>query len=195
LERLIEHFPPEMLDPMLSEIVKDSIALSRHPFGNFVMQHVLEHAEPKHREMVVGAVYRELADTAMDHLQSPALDAHASNVLDKALSYTSVPDQRRLAVALLAQPGLLVKMACSRHGSSATQRLLMVVDGRLLAEAQTQLTGGSRAIQSKKDGKWFLKGFMEPSECGQYPGAFSKRALPSRRHRGKGRHPDCRAQV
>lgn len=130
LERLIEHFPPEKMGSFLAPIIEESLELSKHIYGNFVVQHVLEHGELAQRQRI--------ADLLLTDLPGIALDQHACSVLDKALSYGLPQDQARLAMALLDQE-LLVGMAKMRGSLAATQRLFRILDGSLLLEAKRQL--------------------------------------------------------
>lgn len=145
LERIMEHFPLSWLDDFIQDMLADTKELSRHMYGNFVMQHLLEHGEPPHRTRIISLLCNDLPGVA--------LDQHGCSVLDKALSYGVLEEQRQLATLVLRTHGLLAEMAKQRGGFAATQRLFKVVDGDLLEDAKTQLTQQARSILNTKHGK------------------------------------------
>jgi len=145
LERLIEHFPPHDLALFIGEVLEEALHLCRHVYGNFVMQHVLEHGEQTQKKRIIDVLCSDLAGVA--------LDQHACSVLDKALSYGSPSDQLLLAEQVINERGLLAAMATMRGGFAATQRLFRVVGGRLLEEARSQLASQAQDIQRTKHGR------------------------------------------
>merc|ERR1719188_1121689 len=92
LERLIEHFPPHSLEQLIDEILSDLKSLLGHPFGNFVVQHLLEHGDDLCKREIV----RNLCQDT-EELKTIAGHQYACSVLDKALSYGHVEDQVTLA--------------------------------------------------------------------------------------------------
>jgi len=177
LERLIEHFDPYELEYIVAEILKESFELIKHVYGNFVMQHILEHGLREQRQQIINALLLDL--------NGAALDQHACSVLDKALSYGNLDDQRKLARALLSEPGLLgsepgllAAMAGSRGGFAATQRLFQVVEGSDLAEARHQLGLAAADLQKTKHGKALIAavGAPELNTSGGYLGGASEGA-------------------
>jgi hypothetical protein len=147
LERLIEHFPRDKLVVFLDDVVIEAKALCLNPFGNFVIQHVLEHGSDDQKRRIVKVL--------KDNLQEIATDAHACSVLDKALSYTTF--QQELASAILEKEGLLADMAAQRGGFAATQRLFKVFQGDASAQAKRQLTAHLPELLSTKHGKMLLQ--------------------------------------
>lgn len=145
LERLIEHFPPDDLAFFIGEVLEETLHVSRHVYGNFVMQHVLEHGDQTHKKRVIELLCSDLAGVA--------LDQHACSVLDKALSYGSPNDHLLLAEQIVKEKGLLASMATMRGGFAATQRLFRVIRGQLLEEARSQLAAQAQEIQRTKHGR------------------------------------------
>jgi len=153
MERLIEHFPPEQLAECISDILHDAPELCKHVYGNFVMQHVLEHGDQGQRMLVIKALRQDL-----DRI---AIDPHACSVLDKALSYGVLADQRELARAILKHENLLADMAAQRGGFAATQRLFKVADQEMLLDAKRQLQVKAHDIQRSKHGKALLQALLK----------------------------------
>ncbi|CAK0788833.1 unnamed protein product, partial [Prorocentrum cordatum] len=118
LERLIEHFPRGRLECALRDILGNVETLSGDQYGNFVIQHLLEHGDDAQRRHIAGVVR-----------QNPALFVHgvsACGVLDKILTYGSWNDQVDIAERIVAQEPLLATMAASAHGFASTQRLFTI---------------------------------------------------------------------
>jgi len=135
LERMIEHFPcaPQVFPlwaQFLDGLLQNAATHSYHAFSTFIMQHLMEHGTEHHRQIIVQSVIQDL--------ESAALDSHASGVLDKALCFLQPNEQFLLASKILEIDGLLPRMISSNR--SAAERLLRIVNGALMAEAQRQLT-------------------------------------------------------
>lgn len=150
LERVMEHFPPKQIADMVNNMMVDAKYLIGHQFGNFVMQHLLEHGEEAQRRQLVAVIGGSPED-----LRSIAVHQHACSVLDKALSYVPVDDQRALALLVLNADGLLVEMASQRGGVAATQRLFKVIenDPELLQQAKAQLWDRRGELLTSKHGR------------------------------------------
>ena len=127
----------------IDDVLGDVRSISEDPYGNFVVQHILEHGGDEHRGRIVRALGADL--------RSAATHPNVCQVLNKALIYAAPEDQRSLVVAVVSQ-GLLADMAVQRTGFATTQRLLEVATGPLLQEAHQQLRADARRIESTKHG-------------------------------------------
>lgn len=224
LERLIEHFsvqeettttsapdaqqqksPAAKLDAYIEEVLKETKDLLKHPYGNFVLQHILEHGTPSQRRTII--------DTLKEKLDEFAMDTHASSVLDKALSYGDIEEQRELSWAIInckvhpqhsqehqrrsmdltnereAKIGkdetpLLALMAGSRNGFAATQRLFRVAQGdaALTLQAFKQLQMGESVIVGTKHGKALINSIIQQFQL----------PMPERRNTSNDRTPVAR---
>merc|ERR550534_2315164 len=56
LERVIEHFPQTDLSGLIDKLLCESKNLIGHPFGHFVMQHLLEYGAEHHKSRLVSAL-------------------------------------------------------------------------------------------------------------------------------------------
>lgn len=147
LERILEHFPLQNEDVayFVDGIMAQAIDLCRHCYGNFVMQHLLEHGMNAHRHRIVKIV--------LGNLNQLVLNPCASGVLDKALTYASPGDQRELAAKVLNTKGSLVAIACQRSGSAPTQRLFKVLGAEEHERALAVLREGLGQLQLTKHGR------------------------------------------
>lgn len=81
------------------------------------------------------------------------VDSYTSAVLRKALCHSSAEDQRSLVRAVIATPGLVVSLACSRHGSAAVQHMLQEMQGDDQTEIQRQLMAQVAVLRSSRYGR------------------------------------------
>merc|ERR1712070_579107 len=79
-------------------------------------QHILQHGTPEQQHW--------LSKVIQENIKLLASNNYALAVVSKALSFGSAADQVAVARAILNQKGLLVTMACSRHGQDAVKHLL-----------------------------------------------------------------------
>merc|ERR550537_1130640 len=78
LERLFEHCPAEQTRPLAEGVIENAYVLCRHPFGNYVVQHVLEYGTLSQKNAVVEAlIHGGVMQLAMHRV--------ASNVIERAL--------------------------------------------------------------------------------------------------------------
>lgn len=157
LERLIEHIPLEeatfhrgTMERWIADIIGNAADLGRHEFGNFVLQHLLEHGTDVHRSEIALVLLR------MD-IRDVATQQNLCLVFNKALTYASRCDQEALAERVISTPGVLVDMACQRNAFSATIRLFKVVSGPLLELARAQLARDEGLIRGTKHGRSLLE--------------------------------------
>jgi len=68
LERLIEHFPPSEIGCFIDDILSDLDTVSKDSFGNFVVQHILEHGDGEHRRRVARWLGNDIRAAALETL-------------------------------------------------------------------------------------------------------------------------------
>jgi len=161
LERLIEHFPAHALAGAVGEILGKVESLSDDHYGNYVIQHLLEHGGQGERKRIVEAIQGNVAHFACS--------TFACGVLDKALTYSSWGDQVDIVRRVLEQEPLLVTLATSPHGFASTQRLFQVAaaaDAALLELACQQLLAQPSldALAACKHGQSLLREVL-PEGC------------------------------
>eukprot|EP00429_Kryptoperidinium_foliaceum_P071030 CAMPEP_0176057730 /NCGR_PEP_ID=MMETSP0120_2-20121206/28756_1 /TAXON_ID=160619 /ORGANISM="Kryptoperidinium foliaceum, Strain CCMP 1326" /LENGTH=382 /DNA_ID=CAMNT_0017391245 /DNA_START=57 /DNA_END=1205 /DNA_ORIENTATION=- len=120
IERLLEHCRAPQIDAIVCEIINDSTALSSHPYGNYVVQHVLEHGPP--------CAKRQLAEHIGRCLPNLRFDGSMGAVVAKALACGEIECRLELARRVLAVPGLIRRMAPTRHGHIAVKLVLQLFE-------------------------------------------------------------------
>jgi pumilio RNA-binding family len=151
IERLLEHCPEDMTVPLTDAVVSDASALARHPYGNYVVQHVLEYGTDVHRNLLVSV----LVDTGIAFLAQHRI---ASNVIESALGRVCSADQQTIGLALLAAPQTLLVVGCSRYGTHVVNRLLEVLaPGPLRVQVVRQLLDNLPQIMESKHSKHLVE--------------------------------------
>jgi hypothetical protein len=92
--------------------------LCKHPFGNFVMQHVLEHGMPEHRQLLVAAL-RPVAGRLARH-------KIASNVIRMALMHADPEDSAELVQALAPDHQEMVSLGKHKIGSFVLREIKLM---------------------------------------------------------------------
>lgn len=121
LERLMEHCTEEQIGFLLDELFDDEQnleALARHPFANFVVQHIFEHGMASRKSHC----FRMLLPHVLQH----ATHKTASNVVQRMLEHADVTGQALIADAFLAGEGesSLETIAATRYGSFVVHSLV-----------------------------------------------------------------------
>lgn len=85
-------------------------ALARHPFGNFVVQHIFEHGLPERKSRCFQLL--------LPHVLQHATHKTASNVVQRMLEHADVTSQALIADAFLAgQHDLSLETIAATRGS------------------------------------------------------------------------------
>jgi len=114
LERLIER-KAYGTDALVAEVLADANQLCRHPFGNFVVQHVLKLGAPAQRRAIAEALHTDIQRLARHRV--------ASHVVRCALTHAAAEDRHLLVRALTADPDDLADLAHHHCGSYVVRQL------------------------------------------------------------------------
>ena len=106
MERLIEHCRSDQLRPLVEALLKDVLRLSNHKFGNFVVQHIMEHGTSEQKHFIA----TKIMDGMGKMHRCPLF------VFEMVLSQGLVEDRIRLRLELLGHhPQIITKAAKSRR--------------------------------------------------------------------------------
>jgi hypothetical protein len=145
VERLVEQCPLEIARGLLDQLVEDGVALCSHPYGNFVLQHMLEHAPPEHR--------RRLNQLLEQNVHVAETQCYVRAVLSKALAQAEGEELASLVRAILDRPGLLSSMARTRHGHAGVAHILRSLSGPDAAEVALLLEAEKSVFKSTRFGR------------------------------------------
>jgi len=121
--RVVEHsVGGEDFTELMDELLADALGLSRHQFGHYVMQSLLEHGSQEHRKRLVAAL--------CDDIRKSAHHRWASHVIETALSYCAAEEQHSIAVGLGTWDedanDAMVSLAQTQFGSFVIKALIRV---------------------------------------------------------------------
>jgi len=134
LQRLLEHCPQEQLYPLVVDLLQDAYALSTHIYGHYVVQHLLEHGSAVHIQCI--------CQMLIYNLPWVASSMYGVEVIGSALCHAGPEEQASLVSSLLSSPGLMARMASSRHGRVAAEKAL-----KLATETERQVALAALATQ------------------------------------------------
>merc|ERR1712107_228842 len=104
-----------------------------HPYGNYIIQTLLEHAPLECRTRLRQVLER--------HVHLAATECRARVVISKALECAEGDELMSLAHAICGHPDLLPGMACTRHGNTTVMQLLNL-DGEVSQDVRRLLLEG-----------------------------------------------------
>lgn len=142
IQRIFEHGLPEEEQTMfaslkdrrslLDELQEASLALAQDQYGNYVIQHLLEHSNTADRTKIVSMF--------STHFLSFSCHKFASNVVEKCVIYGTLSDRDRVLEEVLASSEATETMLRDQYANYVIQKMLDVLTG----EQREQLL---RAIQ------------------------------------------------
>jgi len=147
-QRLVERCVDEQISPLVEAVLASFSMISRHPCGNYVVQHLLSHAAPEHRH--------HLSQLVECEVRGLATDCFGGAVVSGALSTAPMEVQVSIARALVREE-VLDLIACTPHGHIAAIRTLQVLEGSEQEEARQILLAGESTLQASKWGSLVLR--------------------------------------
>lgn len=145
--RLLEHgasLPP--VAQLALEIANASQALRATRFGHHVLQTLLEHGTDAQRREVVATMY--------GHLHELAEHRNAAYVVEKALVFAALPEQRALALELFP---IFAHFAITEFGFRVAGALLRLPDEQLAQQARMLVAAHLAVLQTTKYGRRLLE--------------------------------------
>ena len=137
IQRVLEHCTPEQKSSgIMDEILREAAALAQDQYGNYVVQHVVQHGEPDHRRTVLATLAGRVATLARHKF--------ASNVVEKCLTYCGAEERQTMIDEMLGETEEnepLQAMMKDQFANYVVQKLLEVCD----ANQREQLLGRMKA--------------------------------------------------
>ncbi|KAJ1569158.1 Pumilio 2, partial [Nowakowskiella sp. JEL0078] len=111
--------------PLLDELHRYTLNLIQDQYGNYVIQHVLEHGKPQDKALIVGKVRGQVLQMSKHKF--------ASNVIEKCVAFGTRRDRQMLIDEVIqGKPdgtSPLVAMMKDQFANYVVQKMLEVVDG------------------------------------------------------------------
>jgi pumilio RNA-binding family len=149
--RIIEHTQTEGTTKELLDVVaKDSVTLSRHVFGHYVIQSLLEHGTDELRAMVAAAFKGSFFQEAQGR--------SSKYVVESALQFCSPEDKRGILFELGNDPEFFLKLAEDDSGYYVVRSIVKSFGHHAevreaVAKLQTSVTG-RRMLDDAKTMDW-----------------------------------------
>lgn len=145
VQRLIEFWPASMTERLVEAIFGDFGAVARHPYGNYVVQNIMVNGTAEQQGRVIRLIDEDIC--------SLCSDVFGCAVVVAVFTKGRPEDQLLLARSILREEGLLVFIACTRHGHVAATRILDMLSGQELDAARQALTAEMDALEASKFGR------------------------------------------
>ncbi|KAJ1558499.1 mRNA binding protein puf3, partial [Nowakowskiella sp. JEL0078] len=132
IQRIFEHCTDDLsgnrganAKPLLDELHRYTLNLIQDQYGNYVIQHVLEHGKPQDKALIVGKVRGQVLQMSKHKF--------ASNVIEKCVAFGTRRDRQMLIDEVIqGKPdgtSPLVAMMKDQFANYVVQKMLEVVDG------------------------------------------------------------------
>jgi hypothetical protein len=131
LEALMKKCSLQQLYGLLQYFLTDSLALTLHMYGNFIVQRLIEYGTEDHRHFLCAMIRMNIVAVATNF--------YGAVVVGSALTHGSQQDQLLLARAVISVNGLLKSVMRFRHGESVKQRLFEILQPSDYQQATSEL--------------------------------------------------------
>jgi hypothetical protein len=154
MERVLEHCSAEQVAPLVGQLLADSVALSSHEFGHFVMVHLLQHCPD-----VVSPIASTLHQQLSAGNSAIPTDGYIGAVMSEVLKHSENRDCCSLATVLIEDSERLASMALCRWGHPAIKRALQIADDSSRLRACKEVLRCSEQYRSNRYGR-IVKNFV-----------------------------------
>lgn len=155
LQRCIDHATEEQKRPLVQEIADQALTLSRDPFGNYVVQYILDLGLSWANAEVMLRLVGNYAELSMQKF--------SSNVVEKCLKLADqqLEEHRNVVVREIMSSPLLDRLLMDPYGNYVVQSTLMVTKGPLHADLVERIRPHLPLIKNSPFGKRILRLLLE----------------------------------
>ncbi|KAK8955641.1 hypothetical protein KSP40_PGU001688 [Platanthera guangdongensis] len=126
IQRILEHCDDAKTQCiMMDEILKSICTLAKDQYGNYVVQHVLQHGKPEERSSIISMLSGQIVKMSQQKF--------ASNVIEKCLTYSSLKERQLLINEMLGsteENEPLQAMMKDQFANYVVQKVLETCDDR-----------------------------------------------------------------
>lgn len=146
--RLIEHTLSDAnTTALVNEVLSKTLVLSRHAFGHFVIQCILEQGTEEQRKRISQSL---LHNSIVQEAQSRSV----RYVVESALEFC-MEDRQVMINQLIGHPGNVVMLAMNPNGCHIVQAILRIA-GSHVQQLLSVLAGASEQLRGSKNGRRLL---------------------------------------
>jgi len=155
VQRLLEHCAPGQLATMLDQILSSVDRLAQDPYGNYVVQHTLQHGRKEDKKQIINVIKADIVAFAKNKC--------SSNVVDKCFEVSTTGEH---AQALEEERASLMKAVLGEPGSDSPPWQQMVDDrfGNYIVQRVIELSRGAereQLLQQLRDAEPQLRGSVK----------------------------------
>lgn len=121
IQKCILLAPPPFKEKFICAILSNALKLVQDPFGNYVVQHILDKEENKEHEP--GEYTNQIIRQMLHHISELSCNKFSSNVVEKCLK-TAASDVRQLMIDELTDPQVLPKLLTDSFANYVIQTAL-----------------------------------------------------------------------
>merc|ERR1712151_1308999 len=151
LQRLFEHCREDQMFKIGHTLLSEAIPLSRHCYGNYVMQHLASFGSDEHRSRMVDMFARHISSVTSD-MTSLGVISSVFEACESELSF-------RLARTICNSRGLLVKVSQKRRGHLVARCTLEALPPNSVEfkNATAELLSAKESLLRTRYGRYVLK--------------------------------------
>ena len=155
LQRCIDHAIDEQRRPLVLEIASQALVLSQDPFGNYVVQYILD--------LGLSWANGEVMTQLLGNYAELSMQKFSSNVVEKCLKLAdaSLEKNRNTVVREIMQSPLLDRLLMDPYGNYVVQSTLTVTKGVLHTELVERIRPHLPLIKNSPFGKRILRLLLE----------------------------------
>ena len=155
LQRCIDHAAESQRRALVQEIASQALVLSQDPFGNYVVQYILDLGLPWCNAEVMMRLAGNYAELSMQKF--------SSNVVEKCLKLAdaSLEEHRNVVVREIMTSPLLDRLLMDPYGNYVVQSTLSVTKGTLHSELVERIRPHLPLIKNSPFGKRILRLLLE----------------------------------
>ncbi|KAL6839756.1 hypothetical protein ACP4OV_030444 [Aristida adscensionis] len=125
IQRVLEHcHDPATQNTIMEEIVQHTSRLTDDKFGNYVVQHVLQHGKPEERSSIIQKLSGQVVILSKQKF--------ASNVIEKCLTFGTPEERDGLIGEIISSGQTFQELMKDQFGNYVVQRVLQTCDDKYL---------------------------------------------------------------
>ncbi|CAD6264182.1 unnamed protein product [Miscanthus lutarioriparius] len=125
IQRVLEHcHDPVTQSAIMNKIVQQTFHLTDDKFGNYVVQHVLEHGKPEERSSIIEKLSGQVVILSKQKF--------ASNVIEKCLAFGTPEERDSLIGEIISSGQTFQELMKDQFGNYVVQRVLQTCDDKYL---------------------------------------------------------------
>ncbi|XP_047065420.1 pumilio homolog 1-like [Lolium rigidum] len=125
IQRVLEHcHDPATQSAVMNEIVQHALGLTEDKYGNYVVQHVLQHGKPEERSSIIQKLSGQVVILSQQK--------YASNVVEKCLAFGTADERDGLIREIVSCGQTFQALMKDQFGNYVVQKVLQTCDDKYL---------------------------------------------------------------